>query len=235
MRPVIQLRAKVPRADRPDGFEEDVTFSEDLVSLFVEEFTEPGELVFDPFAGFGTTLAVARSKGRRALGVELLPERVEFIRDRLQDVECVLQGDVSQLDDLNLPPLDFVITSPPYMNRVNHPQNPLTGYRTRDGNYPHYLADLGRIFGAIGDHMRPGGKVAINAANIASDPVTTLAWDIAGEVSKRLRFVREIVVDWDELPSNFTGDYFLIFETPSAGRPMLCARPVVESSVHPAP
>ena len=222
MRAVIQLGAKVPRADRPDGFEEDITFSEELVSLFVEEFTQPDELVFDPFAGFGTTLAVARRMGRRALGVELLPERVAFIRDRLQNVECVIQGDASQLGHLNLPTLDFVITSPPYMNRVNHPQNPLTGYRTRDGSYTHYLAELGKIFGVIGDHVRPGGKVVINAANIASNPVTTLAWDIAGEVSKRLRFVREVVVDWDELPPSFTGDYFLIFEAPSVADTSPC-------------
>jgi tRNA G10 N-methylase Trm11 len=195
------------------AFAEDVTFSEDLVSLFVEEFTRPGELVFDPFAGFGTTLAVALRMGRRALGIELLPDRVAFIRDRLHDAECVIQADASHLTDLNLPALDFVITSPPYMNRVDHPENPLTGYRTRDGNYQHYLMELGRIFGVLGEKVRPGGKVVINAANIASNPVTMLAWDIAGEVSKSLRFVREVVIDWDTLPSSFTADYFLVFDT----------------------
>jgi hypothetical protein len=221
MRPVIQMSSHSPRGDRPEDFQEDVTFSEELVSLFVEEFTQPGELVFDPFAGFGTTLAVARRLGRRALGVELLPERVAFIRDRLQDAECVIQGDAAHFGDLNLPSLDFVITSPPYMNRVNHPQNPLTGYRTRDGNYQHYLSELGRIFGVIGASVRPGRKVVINAANIASNPVTTLAWDIAGEVSKSLRFVREIVIDWDVLPANFTGDYFLVFEASGAVPPSI--------------
>jgi hypothetical protein len=55
----------------------------------------------------------------------------------------------------------------------------------------------------------------INAANIASNPVTTLAWDIASEVSKSLRFVREIVIDWDMLPSSFTADYCLVFDTRS--------------------
>jgi DNA modification methylase len=159
MRPVLQLRASVPRVDRPEAYAEDVTFSEDLVGLFIEEFTRPGELVFDPFAGFGTTLAVARRMGRRALGIELLPDRVAFIRDRLHDPECVIQADASHLADLNLPALDFVITSPPYMNRVNHPENPLTGYRTRDGNYQQYLMELGRIFGVLGQKVRPAAKL----------------------------------------------------------------------------
>lgn len=37
----------------------------------VENFTRPGDLVLDPFAGRGTTLEAARDLGRRAVGVEI--------------------------------------------------------------------------------------------------------------------------------------------------------------------
>ena len=42
-----------------------------LIRRMIALFTEPGELVVDPFAGAGTTLAVAVEMGRRAVGYEI--------------------------------------------------------------------------------------------------------------------------------------------------------------------
>jgi DNA modification methylase len=210
--PVVQMKARAPRSDRPSGFDDDVAYPEALVSLFVEEFTRPGDLVFDPFAGFGTTLAVAERMGRNVLGLELLPERVDFIRRRLRNPAAILEGDALRLVELDLPVIDFVMTSPPYMNRLNHPENPLTGYQTLDGNYERYLTQVGDVFRALRQRLRVGGKVVISVANIASTPVTTLAWDVGAELAKSLRFVREIVIDWDKMPPQLTGDYCLVFE-----------------------
>jgi tRNA/tmRNA/rRNA uracil-C5-methylase (TrmA/RlmC/RlmD family) len=39
--------------------------------------------VLDPFAGSGTTLAVANSIGRASIGIELKPEYVELARKRI--------------------------------------------------------------------------------------------------------------------------------------------------------
>lgn len=41
-----------------------------LVAELMRQFSQPGDLVVDPFMGSGTTLAVARLLGRRAVGVE---------------------------------------------------------------------------------------------------------------------------------------------------------------------
>jgi len=206
------MRARAPRSDRPRGFDDDVAYPEALVSLFVEEFTRPGDLVFDPFAGFGTTLAVAEQMGRNVLGLELLPERVDFVRRRLHNPAAILEGDALRLVELDLPVIDFVMTSPPYMNRVNHPENPLTGYRTLDGNYERYLTQVGDVFRTLRQRLRVGGTVVVNVANIDTTPVTTLAWDVGAELAKSLRFVREIVIDWDKMPPQLTGDYCLVFE-----------------------
>lgn len=49
-------------------------FPKQLVRTIVEACSFPGDLVLDPFAGSGTTCAVAASLGRRSLGIDLNPE-----------------------------------------------------------------------------------------------------------------------------------------------------------------
>lgn len=48
--------------------------------------SNPNDVVLDPFAGSGTTLAVAHRLGRRYLGIELSPEYADQVRDRLNGV-----------------------------------------------------------------------------------------------------------------------------------------------------
>lgn len=49
----------------------------DLLQVMIENSSEPGELVLDPFAGSGSTLVASMISGRRALGIEFCPENAE--------------------------------------------------------------------------------------------------------------------------------------------------------------
>ena len=42
-----------------------------------------GGTVLDPFAGSGTTLMVARQLGRKSIGIELNPDYIDIIRERI--------------------------------------------------------------------------------------------------------------------------------------------------------
>lgn len=57
-----------------------------LLERIVKVSSKPGDLVLDPFAGSGTTLAAAKKLGRDYLGIELSDNYVERIRDRLDRV-----------------------------------------------------------------------------------------------------------------------------------------------------
>ena len=65
-------KTKLPEEFRSD----DVRYTESLVRFFLEEYTKEGDIVFDPFAGYGTTLLVAEKMLRIPFGVEYEAERV---------------------------------------------------------------------------------------------------------------------------------------------------------------
>jgi DNA modification methylase len=58
-------------------------YPEELVGLVVESFTDPGDVVLDPFVGSGTTLKVTRAMGRRGIGVELNSRYRSLIERRI--------------------------------------------------------------------------------------------------------------------------------------------------------
>jgi hypothetical protein len=156
---------------------------------------------------------VAERMGRKAIGVELLPQRADLIRTRLAGDAEVVTGDARDLGTLVSGPIDLCVTSPPYMTAAGHRQNPLNAYQTLDGDYATYLAEMGDIFGGVAALLRPGGYAVINVANLATGPtITPLAWDVARAVARHLVLRQEVFVCWDRQPAGISGDYCLVFQ-----------------------
>lgn len=59
----------------------------ELVQILIEQFTEPGEIICDPFLGSGTTAVAAVKTGRHYIGYEIDPGYFQICCDRLDEVE----------------------------------------------------------------------------------------------------------------------------------------------------
>lgn len=182
--------------DLPPGEDSEVRTPPALVERFLREFTDPGDRVVDVFAGFGTTLAVAEDLDRVPHGLEFEPDRVEYVRERLDDASHVRQGSVLDLDQSWFPACECCFTSPPFMER-EMTRNPFENYEG-ESTYGDYLDDIETAFGNLDSVLAPGATVVVDVCNMKyRDRVTPLAWDVADRVARVFDFDGEVVVAWE--------------------------------------
>jgi tRNA G10 N-methylase Trm11 len=213
MRTVIQM-ANRQTIELPERFrKDDVRYPDDLVRYFVEMLSAEGDIVVDPFAGFGTTLRVCQEMNRVGYGVEFDADRCEYARSLLRHPERLLNADSTRFDSLSIPQFKLCITSPPYMGKT-HTENPFTSYSTIGGGYGQYLRDIKSIYAQVKSRMLPGAHVVIEVSNLKHDDgtITTLAWDIANAVSEVLSFRGEVVISWEPTYAyGYDHSYCLLF------------------------
>lgn len=113
-------------------------YPETLVMPFIELFTKPGQTVFDPMVGTGSTVIAAIRCDRNGYGVDLMQDFVDIAKERivgekqpmlLAEFESkaegvILCGDSAHLDEnseLAGKEFHYAITSPPYWSMLNNP------------------------------------------------------------------------------------------------------------------
>lgn len=65
-------------------------FPEELPEWFIKLFTKEYDTVLDPFMGSGTTLTVAKRMKRNSIGIDIVHEYYEMVKNQLQPVELLL-------------------------------------------------------------------------------------------------------------------------------------------------
>jgi DNA modification methylase len=188
-------------------------FPESMVMEFITFFTKSNQVVFDPMAGTGSTLVAALRCGRQAYGIELNPAYVEIahqvIAEEIQSLglnEPVLSwklitGDAACTVEIasnhQIPPVDYVITSPPYWDML-HARGAATQKNRRNsqqldviysddphdlGNirdYEEFIDRLTHIYFDMKPILRPGAYLTIIVKNIKKGGnLYPLAWDLA--------------------------------------------------------
>jgi DNA modification methylase len=208
---VTSLRADLA-TERPVRADQDVHFTVAVARNIVENYSGIDDWVLDPFLGYGTTAVAAVGLGRRCVGVELLESQAVLAKGRMIDGGYVVVGDSRRIGRMLTGTFQLCLTSPPYMSADRHPQNPLTGYATMDGDYKIYLSELADTFRQVGDLLHAGGHLVINVADTGREGATPLVADIADRVATHLSLVQHVPVSWDEAPLGIVNDTMLVFQ-----------------------
>ena len=65
-------------------------FPEELPQWFIKLFTKENDIVLDPFMGSGTTICIANRMKRNAIGIEIVPEYFNMVKNNSKPVEFYL-------------------------------------------------------------------------------------------------------------------------------------------------
>ena len=193
-------------------------FPETLAVEFICFFTKPGQVVFDPMAGTGSTLVGAIRSARHAYGIELNPAYTQVANQIIEEekqklgsptaglMSELITGDAVQLAEIltrhRVPPIDYVLTSPPYWDML-HARGAATQNNRRQasdldvfysddpqdlGNircYDEFLQRLCRIYTSMQPFLSKGAYLTIVVKNVKKGGrLYPLAWDLAGRLAE---------------------------------------------------
>jgi len=189
----------------------DIRYPESLVRYFMQNMSKPGQKVFDPFVGLGTTMFVAEELKRNPFGIEADRTRFEWVAGQLEHWMQVAHADAAKMPRLGLPKMDFCMTSPPFMAATDK-WNPLFAGNPKHAGYAAYLKQMGRIFALVARTMKKGAPVVVQVDNVQGKTFTPLIRDLGNVISKSLKPAGETIVTWDGGTMEYAHTTCLIFK-----------------------
>jgi len=149
----ISIWSDIRKSKEEIALKHPAIFPEELVKKLIEIFTnEEQKVIFDPFAGIGSTVLAARNLGKIGIGIELNPEFARKANDRFTEQSFFDDGNGKvkiYIDDANNlekyvdeNTVDLVVTSPPYWDILSVKR---TADRKDIRDYGDEKEDLGKI------------------------------------------------------------------------------------------
>jgi len=108
--------------------------------------------------------------------------------------DTLIAGDARDMSVVDSKSVALVVTSPPYFAGKDYEAALGTGHIP--GSYVEYLAMLGDVFAECVRVLEPGGRIAVNVANLGRKPYRSLAGDVARILQDRLGLLLRGEVVW---------------------------------------
>ena len=112
-------------------------------------------------------------------------------RRGIDDIFC---GDAAHMDKVDDKSVALVVTSPPYFAGKEY--ETALGEGHVPATYAEYLAMLESVFAECVRTLEPGGRIAVNVANLGRKPYRSLSADIIWILQDRLRLLLRGEVIW---------------------------------------
>jgi site-specific DNA-methyltransferase (adenine-specific) len=112
-------------------------------------------------------------------------------RREIDDIFC---GDASDMDKVDDNSVALVVTSPPYFAGKEY--EVALGEGGVPAGYAEYLAMLESVFADCVRTLEPGGRIAVNVANLGRKPYRSLSADVIWILQDRLRLLMRGEVIW---------------------------------------
>ncbi len=200
---------------------------------FIQQFSNEGDLVLDPFCGFASTLVAAELEGRRGFGIEVNQSRVDIATRRLEKLNLnrstVVQGDAQNTNGLT-EPVDLIISNIPYFacNWQQGEQGQLYDVQAYDS----YLQKVRACFKSFKDCLKGSGYIIVMVENIrVGDHFIALSQDVASILRECFSFIDERVLIYDKpvskvanAISNRAHEYVLIAQNLPKPIDLLCSK-----------
>jgi DNA methylase len=147
---------------------------------FVRGYSRPGETVFDPFCGFGTTLLAAVLEGRSGLGMEIDDARAALARERLQRHGVGARIVRGSLPQAKIPErIDLCLTSVPYFG-CGWPGHAGSDQFYAAPDFDAYLMGMRAAFHAVREALPDDGYCIAMAENVRiGERTLPVAWELA--------------------------------------------------------
>jgi hypothetical protein len=147
---------------------------------FVRGYSRPGETVFDPFCGFGTTLLAAALEGRAGTGMEIDGDRAALARERLQRHGVDARIHRGSLPRTKIPGrIDLCLTNVPYFG-CRWPGRAWSGQFYAAPDFDAYLMGMRAVFHAVREALPDDGYCIAMAENVRIGGRTLpVAWELA--------------------------------------------------------
>lgn len=111
-----------------------------------------------------------------------------------KDIDDIFVGDARHMDKVDDASVALVVTSPPYFAGKEY--ETALGEGHVPATYAGYLAMLEAVFAECVRTLEPGGRIAVNVANLGRKPYRSLSGDVAWILQDRLRLLLRGEVIW---------------------------------------